>query len=178
MSQFDELINPKVPGAPKSTKKDLPNPPGFAYEAKGTNNSKSKKSTVSSTVNEEERLEELKEKKAWEVAIGPAKSIPMNAIMSYMTGNSLQIIPVTMTLMLLWNPLKAIFNETNPNFINLTTKKNGTTILLAKAVFILFQILNMSIGIYKLYKMGLIPHTEADWIAWKEIKDIKERLSS
>ncbi|KAK6464338.1 hypothetical protein DFJ63DRAFT_68442 [Scheffersomyces coipomensis] len=177
MGKYDELIHPKILSTPKSTKKTLKSPPGFAYESKSTNSKTKKSTTISSAISDDEKLEELKIKKAWEVSMGPAKSIPMNAIMSYMTGNSLQIIPVTMTLMLLWNPLKAIFNETNSHFVNLTTKKNESTILLAKLVFVLFQVLNMTIGVYKLYKMGLIPHSEADWIAWKELKDIKERLS-
>ena len=100
----------------------------------------------------------------------------MNLFMSYMTGNSLQVISVTMTLMLLWNPIKAIFNETNPTFSKLSTKNNGSEIILAKIAFIICQVLNMGIGVYKLYKMGLIPHQEADWLAWKEPKKIIDRL--
>jgi hypothetical protein len=47
--------------------------------------------------------------RAWDVAMGPAKSIPMNAIMIYMSGNGVQIFSVMITAMLFWNPLKAIF---------------------------------------------------------------------
>lgn len=38
----------------------------------------------------------LKLKKAWEVALAPAKQIPMQAIMMYMSGNSLQIFSIFM----------------------------------------------------------------------------------
>ena len=123
-------------------------------------------------------LDELKSKKIWELAIGPAKSIPMNAFMSYMTGNSLQIIPVTMTMMLLWNPIKSIFNDLNPTFLKLKTDDNLLLILFAKLGFIFFQLINMSIGVYKLYTMGLIPHLEADWLAWLEVKPSLDVLHS
>lgn len=123
-------------------------------------------------------LTELKFKKAFEIAISPAKSVPMNLIMSYMTGNSLQIIPMSMTLMLLWNPLKAIFYETPVVFKDLTNDDNAARINLCKLAFVLCQFLNMAIGVYKLYKMGLIPHTDADWLAWREGEKLIEKLST
>lgn len=112
-------------------------------------------------------LDELKVKKAWEVAYAPAKAIPMNLIMSYMTGNSLQMIPIMMTLMLLWNPLKAIFTETNASFRSLRTEGNAADILLTKGVFVICQLASMLVGVWKLNKMGLIPNSEADWLAWR-----------
>ncbi|CCG24934.1 Emc4 protein [Candida orthopsilosis Co 90-125] len=139
----------------------IPPPPGF--------DSKPLEHTKQATKRDHKAdLNELKSKKIYESAIGPAKSIPMNAFMSYMTGNSLQIIPVTMTMMLLWNPIKAIFNDLNPTFSKLKTEDNSSLIFFAKLGFIFFQLMNMSIGIYKLYTMGLIPHSEADWLAWLE----------
>jgi ER membrane protein complex subunit 4 len=38
----------------------------------------------------------LKLKKAWEIALAPAKQIPMQGIMMYMSGNSLQIFSMMM----------------------------------------------------------------------------------
>lgn len=168
MSEFDELLNPKILSSPVSS--NLPSPPGYGVAG-------AKKVAAGKGAPGDEQVSQLKLKKAWELAMGPAKSIPLNCIMSYMTGNSLQIIPVTMTLMLLWNPIKAIFNETNSTFKNLVTKENESQILLAKVVFVICQLGSMSVGVYKLYKMGLIPHSEADWLAWKEIVNIRERLS-
>lgn len=40
--------------------------------------------------------------------MAPAKSIPMNAIMIYMSGTGLQIFTVVVTAMLFFNPIKAI----------------------------------------------------------------------
>ena len=42
----------------------------------------------------------LKLKKAWEIALAPAKQLPMQAIMMYMSGNSLQIFSIMMVYML------------------------------------------------------------------------------
>jgi hypothetical protein len=52
----------------------------------------------------------LKIKRAWDVAMGPAKTIPMNAIMIYMSGNGVQIFSVMITVMLFITPIKAIMS--------------------------------------------------------------------
>lgn len=165
--EYSELLNPPVI-QPTRTKNELVTPAGFGG---GIAN---KKSEVQSK--QVPDLELLKNRKIWEIATGPAKSIPMNLIMSYMTGNSLQMIPIMMTLMLFWNPLKAIFTETNIMFKGLETEKNGSTIFQAKIVFILCQIGCMSIGIWKLNKMGLIPNSEADWLSFKIPAQVNDKV--
>lgn len=174
MSNYSEILKPRI--IPISySKTDVPPPPGYSESVFSTT-TKSQTLSGKKAKHDDAELNALKSKKIWELAIGPAKSIPMNLFMSYMTGNSLQVISVTMTLMLLWNPIKAIFNETNPTFSKLSTKNNGSEIILAKLVFIICQVFNMCIGVYKLYKMGLIPHQETDWLAWKEPKRFIDRL--
>ncbi|CAI5760310.1 unnamed protein product [Candida verbasci] len=168
---YSEILNPSIVSPPKDPS-SIPSPPGYTPDFKSTNTT-----TTTKSKKEEAHLNTLKSKKIWEIAIGPAKSLPMNLIMSYFTGNSLQIIPVTMTLMLLWNPLKVIFNETGTIFNKLETNKNKNEIILAKFVFIICQIANMLIGIYKLYNMGLIPHSESDWLAWQEPQHYEYRLN-
>ncbi|KAI5949556.1 hypothetical protein KGF54_005433 [Candida jiufengensis] len=164
--RYDEILKPKIT-SPSNNSDLVPSPPGFSSNSNSSINKSSSSKTSKKDSNE---MKTLRSKRVWELASAPAKSIPMNAFMSYMTGNSLQIIPVTMTIMLLWNPLKSIFNETNPMFLKLKNNDNFQEIIFAKFVFIIFQLLNMSIGIYKLYKMGLIPHTEADWLAWMDFE--------
>jgi hypothetical protein len=44
------------------------------------------------------------------MAYAGAKSIPMNLIMMYMSGNSLQIFSILITVMMFWNPVKALMN--------------------------------------------------------------------
>lgn len=160
-SKREDIKISKIKG--RDNANTIPSPPGF--DVKPLEHTRQ-----ATTRDQKASLNELKSKKIYELAIGPAKSIPMNAFMSYMTGNSLQIIPVTMTMMLLWNPIKSIFNDLNPTFLKLKTDDNQLLILLAKLGFIFFQLMNMSIGVYKLYTMGLIPHLEADWLAWLEVE--------
>ncbi|GEQ67040.1 hypothetical protein JCM33374_g703 [Metschnikowia sp. JCM 33374] len=171
---FQELLNPTVV-APMAG--DIPPPPGSGQD--GLKSKKIEKTEISQPTKKptQKELDSLKVKKAWEVATTPAKNIPMNLIMSYMTGNSLQIIPIMMTLMLLWNPLKAVFSETNAAFLPFTTKTNASQIYLPKAVFVLCQLANMFIGLWKLNKMGLIPNKEADWLSWQLAGEFIEKLS-
>ncbi|RLV91217.1 ER membrane protein complex subunit 4 [Spathaspora sp. JA1] len=165
---YSEIVNPTIVIPSKQT---IRSPPGSDISNITTN-------TSSITAPKKHDINLLKTKKAYSLANGPAKSIPMNLIMSYFTGNSLQIIPMSMTLMLLLNPLKSIIYDTNSTFSKLTTEENKQDILICKLLFILFQLANMAIGVYKLYNMGLIPHKEADWLAWKEGVEFIERLSN
>ena len=163
LSMVEELSNPRVilkPGI------KIRRPLGYESDAKMTRPELKKPSQA--------QLRQLKIKKAWEFATRPAKNIPMNLIMSYMTGNSLQMIPMMMTLMLLWSPLVAIFTETARGFQPYTTENNHKELLLPKFVFILCQLANMSIGLWKLDKMGIIPYKAADWMEWMVPAQIKE----
>lgn len=176
MHKHQDLLKPTV--ASGNAKVVLP--PGYSLEAVTTSSGRNKKPiNLSSNIKKPDQaaLDELKVKKAWEIAMGPAKQIPMNLFMSYMTGNSLQMIPIMMTLMLLWNPIKAIFTETVSAFKQLETKGNSSDILLTRAVFVICQIGSMLVGVWKLNKMGLIPNSEADWLAWKEIVQLKESIN-
>lgn len=163
---FADLLSPKA----IQPLNDVIAPAGF-----GADNSKTTKVASVKKVAETE-LDELKVKKAWEIATSPAKNIPMNLIMSYMTGNSMQIIPITMALMLLWNPLSSIFTETSVAFNGLLNERTSSKLVLPKVVFVICQMLNMAIGIWKLNQMGLIPNKEADWISWKPVAQITERV--
>lgn len=144
-------------------------PSGF-----GTDSSKTR--GVDSKQVQSADLDELKVKKAWEIATAPAKNLPMNLVMSYMTGSSLQIIPIMMTLMLLWNPLKSIAQEVGPVFKPLKTQGNKLQIYALQAVFVVCQLMNMAIGFWKLNKMGLIPNGDADWLEWKTTGSYVETL--
>ncbi|KAI3406492.2 hypothetical protein KGF56_000624 [Candida oxycetoniae] len=174
-SKFQEILHPQVvtynkKGESISLPAGYSSPSVSIISSASTVSSASSKTLGVSKNATKTDLDTLKSKKVWESATAPAKSIPMNLFMSYMTGNSLQIIPMTMTMMLLWNPIKAIFNDTNIMFSKLKTRTNQTEITIAKVVFVLCQLLNMGVGVYKLYKMGLLPHSEADWLSLKEHK--------
>lgn len=53
-------------------------------------------------------VEALKSKRAWDVAIAPAKSLPMNGFMLYMSGSGVQIFSMMAVGMLLTGPIKGI----------------------------------------------------------------------
>lgn len=163
---FLELTNPKVHLKPTI---ETPAPLGYGVQSKTAKPELKSQSQA--------QLDQLKIKKAWEFATSPAKNIPMNLIMSYMTGNSLQVIPIMMTLMLLWLPLSAIFTETSRGFQAFTTEKNKSELILPKLVFILCHLANAAIGVWKLDKMGIIPYREADWIDWKVPAQLMERVA-
>lgn len=90
----------------------------------------------------------------------------MNLIMSYMSGNSLQLMSMMMTLTLFTGPLKAIFSI-GTTFQGLETEKTKQDVLLAKATFIFLQLVVIAIGVYKLNSMGLIPNRRGDWLSWE-----------
>jgi hypothetical protein len=119
--------------------------------------------------------DQLKVKKAWEVALAPAKSLPMNVFMSYMSGNSLQIVPIMMTSMMFFiTPFKQIL-KTNEAFSNLESKNNSSDIQVTKLVYIVCHLLAVGVGIWKLGMMGLLPNTRSDWLAWESQSTILEQ---
>jgi hypothetical protein len=114
-------------------------------------------------------------KKAWEVALAPAKSLPMNVFMSYMSGNSLQIVPIMMTLMMFFiTPLKQIV-ATNQQFAPLYHKSIAGDLNVTKGVYIICHLLAVGVGIWKLGQMGLLPNTRSDWLAWETASVVRER---
>lgn len=52
--------------------------------------------------------ETLKAKRAWDLAISPAKQLPMQMVMVYFSGGGVQIFSMGMVAMLLSSPFKAL----------------------------------------------------------------------
>ena len=122
-------------------------------------------------------------KKAWEIALAPAKSIPMNAIMMYMSGNTLQIFSIMMTAMLFMNPLKAL-TSVGATFARFDNERTHSRLWPVKLAYIALQIATIVLGIWKVNGMGLLPYagplsmivnleltfartTRSDWLAWE-----------
>ena len=101
-------------------------------------------------------MDTLKLKKAWEVAIAPAKNLPMSAIGMWMTGNSLQIFSIYMLFTLFKTPIQALVNM-NATFARFESNGTKSQMLLVKIVFIFTNLLALGLGIYKVNKMGLLP---------------------
>lgn len=73
----------------------------FSPQSKAAAPSKASKSTSDS-------YEAMKDKRAWDLAIAPAKSLPMQAFMLYMSGGGVQIFSMGIVFMLLLSPFKNV----------------------------------------------------------------------
>ncbi len=101
-------------------------------------------------------MDTLKVKKAWEVALAPIKSLPMTAIMMYMSGNSLQIFSIMMVFMAFKNPIAGIL-ATNQAFERFETESNRAKIVQVKLAYVVMQLFALALGIWKVNGMGLLP---------------------
>ncbi|KAK3949988.1 hypothetical protein QBC32DRAFT_25629 [Pseudoneurospora amorphoporcata] len=148
----------------KSKPASIPDPPGYSSQAV------SKKKDVSRPAGRQqpspEEMDHLKLKKAWEVALAPAKNLPMTLIMMYMSGNSLQIFSIMMVFMAFKNPIIGLLS-TNQAFERFETDSNRASILQVKAAYVLMQVLALAVGVWKINSMGLLPTTRSDWLAWE-----------
>ena len=98
----------------------------------------------------------LKIKKSWELAIAPAKQLPMNAIMMYMSGNSLQIFSIMMVFMLFKGPIMGLV-QTNQVFTRFETEGTRKTLWMVKLVYVAMQLAALAMGLWKVNGMGLLP---------------------
>lgn len=135
----------------------LPDPPGYSPpNALQSNRSKNAKSVTTRKPPSTEEMDTLKLKKAWEMAIAPAKQLPMNAFGMYMTGNSLQIFSIMMVFMLFKGPIQALFNIQS-TFQRLESDGNKQQMILVKAAYVGCNLLALALGIWKVNGMGLLP---------------------
>ncbi|KAF8497210.1 DUF1077-domain-containing protein [Russula emetica] len=174
---------------PSNPKNKLPAPPGFADvskgKASGTGTSKSSSSatsTATATASADatdavvlNSYEDLKTRKAWDFAISPVKSLPMQAFMLYMSGGGVQIFSMGIVAMLLFSPFKNLscMNEAfvpfapGPPSSSPTAKKSIFTLPLQKLVYIICNILTLALGLWKCRSMGLLPTGTGDWLAFE-----------
>ena len=99
----------------------------------------------------------------------------MNAIMMYMSGNSLQIFSIMMVFMLFKNPLTGLM-QTNEVFRRYETDGNKETMLVVKGCYVLMQFLALGLGVWKVNGMGLLPTTRSDWLAWEGERKALEKV--
>lgn len=113
-------------------------------------------STTTPTPSRPVETDTLKLKKAWEIALAPTKQLPMNAIMMYMSGNSLQIFSIMMVFMLFKGPIQGLM-ATNTTFAKFETDATRGKLVGVKAVYVLMQLLLLALGVWKVNAMGLLP---------------------
>ena len=134
----------------------FPNPPGYIAPTSIKSSKASKTMLTPRKAPSTEEMDKLKLKKAWELALAPAKQLPMNAIGMYMSGNSLQIFSIMMVFMLFKAPIQALFNI-QQTFQRLESDGNRPQMVLVKAAFVGCNLLALALGIWKVNGMGLLP---------------------
>ncbi|KAJ9092425.1 hypothetical protein QFC21_006807 [Naganishia friedmannii] len=191
----------------------LPDPPGFApVLALGAGNGasaagikgKNKKAIAAvgngTQLQQREEQEEmvlrrgndLKMKKAWEVALAPAKSLPMQAFMLYMSGSGIQIFSMGIVWMLLTAPWQACWNvlttfepfkqttstPSSASSFDITkpaaAKQSQSLLWAPMAAYIACQALVLGLGIYKCKQMGLVPTGTGDWLQFETRREPPE----
>ncbi|KAJ6620309.1 endoplasmic reticulum protein [Mycena sp. CBHHK59/15] len=113
----------------------------------------------------------LKEKRALDLATGPAKSLPMQAFMLYMSGGGVQIFSMGIVFMLLLTPFKNLagMNDAFAPFApsTATNPKALTTLPAQKLVYVLCNLMTLAVGLWKCRSMGLLPLGTGDWLAFE-----------
>ncbi|KAG7086487.1 hypothetical protein E1B28_002437 [Marasmius oreades] len=146
--------------------KNLPTPPGFSKSTKSSSSSNSK-SLVTAP-----RQQQLKQDRAWDLAISPAKSLPMQGFMLYMSGGGVQIFSMGIVFMLLLSPFRnlAAMNTAFAPFAPFNSKnpKSLSTLLLQKLVYFICNMLTLGVGLWKCRSMGLLPTGTGDWLAFEQ----------
>jgi len=156
----------------------LPPPPGFPEVSKGKGSGKSSSAvmTSASAISTAEALsshDELKTKKAWEFAISPLKSLPMQAFMLYMSGGGVQIFSMGIVAMLLLSPFKnlstvnTVFAPFAPGPSSSPAAKSFSTLPLQKLAYLACNVLTLALGLWKCRSMGLLPTGTGDWLAFE-----------
>jgi hypothetical protein len=108
----------------------------------------------------------LKEKRAWDLAIAPAKSLPMQAFMLYMSGGGVQIFSMGIVVMLLLSPVMNIAGM-NAAFTPFSPSPSPTALPLQKLTYVLCNVLTLLVGLWKCRSMGLFPAGTGDWLAFE-----------
>ncbi|KAJ7826663.1 endoplasmic reticulum protein [Mycena leptocephala] len=152
--------------------RNLPPPPGFSKSTSSQRTAHSQSKPGSKTpARPPEAYNEIKEKRALDFATAPAKSLPMQAFMLYMSGGGVQIFSIGIVVMLLISPFKNLagMNEAFAQFAPSTAKnpKAFTTLILQKLVYVACNVLTLAVGLWKCRSMGLLPTGTGDWLAFE-----------
>ncbi|KAI6247267.1 ER membrane protein complex subunit 4 [Erysiphe necator] len=165
------VIDLQHPPTPKHATSLIPDPTNFTvHSSKKSQNTSSNMARPLPTAAE---MDVLKLKKAWEVALAPVKQLPMTAFMMYMSGNTMQIFSIMMVVMAFKTPIMGLLaiNQAFGKFESDTIKSQ---LVMVKGVYVLMQILALGLGVWKVDRMGLLPTTRSDWLAWEAARDPAE----
>jgi len=136
---------------------ELVSPPGYSASA----------SAVSREEISREADPNLRIKRSWDLALGPFKQVPMNLFIMWMSGNTISIFPIMMVFMMMFRPFKTLFSVSQ-TFKGFETSGGGVTFLGQKIVFVLGNLANVALAMYKCHSMGLLPTHVSDWLAFAD----------
>ncbi|KAI5120160.1 hypothetical protein M0805_003647 [Coniferiporia weirii] len=155
--------------------RNLPPPPGTGLALSGAS-SRTPVRSAATTAAAEASHAALREKRAWDLAISPAKQLPMQAFMLYMSGGGVQVFSMGIVFMLLFSPFKNVA-AINAAFLPFTSPKTkidgqapastGLELPLQKIVYLLCNLLTLALGLWKCRAMGLLPTGTGDWLAFE-----------
>jgi ER membrane protein complex subunit 4 len=95
-----------------------------------------------------------------EIGTAPFKSLMQTGLMMWMSGSQINIFSIMITAMIVMNTVKSIFGLHSA----FSSVSDGTVDLTqAKAVYLLGNLVNAGLALYKCANMGLLPTTSADW---------------
>uniref|UniRef100_A0A915L5M0 ER membrane protein complex subunit 4 n=1 Tax=Romanomermis culicivorax TaxID=13658 RepID=A0A915L5M0_ROMCU len=132
-------------------------PPGYSQTPVHSSESASSK---------EADQQHLLYKRAWDIALGPVKQIPMNIFIMFMAGNSISIFPIMMVGMMFIRPIQALL-KVGSTFKPLQGSI-GNNLYFQKFVFMLGNLMGLALALYKCSSMGLLPTHQSDWLAFIE----------
>jgi len=142
----------------------IPNPYGFVSDS-SLDTSRSR--------TQQESQAELKMKKAWEIAQSPFSMLPLYGLLFWLIPNTPSIYTLTFAVFALMNPLRQLLTF-NSAFVSLQDANNAFTLLPCKLIYLLANLLFTGLALWKISKLGLLPVTDADWLAFYGVKQPME----
>jgi hypothetical protein len=91
----------------------------------------------------------------------------MNLFIMYMSGNTISIFPIMMVVMMAVRPVKTLFSV-NATFRALDAAEGSMANIGQKIVYVLGNLLNIAMAMYKCHSMGLLPTHSSDWLAFAD----------
>ncbi|WVW83919.1 hypothetical protein I302_105941 [Kwoniella bestiolae CBS 10118] len=178
---------------PQNKNNSIPNPPGYLPPASAKQlSSRNTQPDSDAIIKQNRKSTELKLRRAWDLALAPAKSLPMQAIMLYFSGSGVQIFSLGMIFMLLTGPITAVFNifrafeslrpTPTPSSSSSSRKSIDTTIsepsygplVLPMIAYVACQGLVLALGLWKCSTMGILPTGSGDWLHFETRSDPPE----
>ena len=91
----------------------------------------------------------------------------MNFFIMYMSGNTISIFPIMMVIMMAVRPFKTLFSI-NATFKALDASEGSMANFGQKIVYVIGNIVNIVLAMYKCHGMGLLPTHTSDWLAFAD----------